>query len=76
MKDRRFLKIWKFENAPEEYKKLSQNGGDEDWIVFMPDGFDEENEFPYFLDEGTYFACFIVEDYEVKGGKIRIGAHS
>lgn len=30
------IKIWSFRHAPEEYRKLSTNGGDEDWLVLIP----------------------------------------
>lgn len=29
-------KVWDWKNAPEDLKRLSQNGGDEDWLVFVP----------------------------------------
>lgn len=25
--------VWRFEDAPDDLKKLSNNGGDEDWLV-------------------------------------------
>lgn len=28
--------VWRFEEAPEEYRRLSDNGGDEDWLVLVP----------------------------------------
>lgn len=30
------MKVWVFRDAPEELKKLSTNGGDEDWLVEVP----------------------------------------
>jgi len=30
------LKIWRFDTAPDIYKSLSINGGDEDWLVLIP----------------------------------------
>lgn len=35
------ITIWRFEDAPEMYQRLSTNGGDEDWIVVYPEGEDE-----------------------------------
>lgn len=29
------IKIWRFKDAPEIYRNLSTNGGDEDWVVVM-----------------------------------------
>lgn len=33
--------VWKFHDAPQELRDLSQNGGDEDWLVELPPGWDE-----------------------------------
>jgi hypothetical protein len=33
--------VWKFDEAPIELQNLSTNGGDEDWIVELPPGFEE-----------------------------------
>jgi len=30
------IKIWPWKTAPKKYKKLSDNGGDEDWVVYVP----------------------------------------
>ena len=30
------IKVWPFEIAPKEYRDLSQNEGDEDWVVLVP----------------------------------------
>jgi hypothetical protein len=37
------IKIWRFYEAPEKYRKLSTNGGDEDWIAFVPFEMAEED---------------------------------
>lgn len=29
--------VWRFYDAPEEYRALSGHGGDEDWLAFVPD---------------------------------------
>lgn len=29
------ITVWHFHHAPEELKKLSDNGGDEDWLVLV-----------------------------------------
>lgn len=28
-----FAHVWRFADAPEWYKNLSHNGGDEDWVI-------------------------------------------
>ncbi len=30
------IQIWNFDDAPKEYKDMSENGGDEDYIAFIP----------------------------------------
>lgn len=30
--------VWEFDKAPQELKDLSRNGGDEDWVVYVPAG--------------------------------------
>ena len=37
-----YIKIYRFEDAPEELKMLSTNGGDEDWIVIIPPSLQDE----------------------------------
>lgn len=35
-------KVWRFHDAPEELRRMSTNGGDEDWIVEIPPGADAD----------------------------------
>lgn len=30
------VQVWKWDQAPEEWKKLSTHGGDEDWLALVP----------------------------------------
>ena len=68
------IQLWRYGDAPKEYQDLSEHGGDEDWIAFMPDSF--SYGWPLFLDEGTSFGCCSVSEHKVEGGTIRIGAHA
>jgi len=70
----RMIKIWKFEDAPMEYQKLSTNGGDEDWIAFIPK--ELAGEYIGFLEVGNEFAVCNKEEYRVDGGIIIIGSHA
>lgn len=38
MKPNTCINVWRFDDAPAAYKKLSDHGGDEDWVVFIPAG--------------------------------------
>jgi len=71
------IRIWKFDDAPEELQALSQNGGDEDWIALIPPKL--ANEWIPFLEQGTSFGCCSVREYEhpeLPGYKVRIGSHA
>ena len=41
--------VWKFYDAPKQLRALSTNGGDEDWLVELPPGW-EENGTPYWIE--------------------------
>lgn len=66
--------VWRFEDAPEHYKALSTNGGDEDWVAFVPGSLDEH--YIGWLEVGSSFGCWDVSRYVVDGGSVRIGSHS
>lgn len=71
------IRIWRWEDSPEELKALSNHGGDEDWVALIPPKL--VNEYIGFLEEGTSFGYCSVSEHshpELPGYKIRIGAHS
>jgi hypothetical protein len=70
----KMIKVWKFEDAPKEYQDLSTNGGDEDWIAFVPSEFSDD--WISWLQTGTPFGCCDVEEINVLGGTIHIGCHA
>jgi hypothetical protein len=72
--DDKTIKVWRFEGAPREYRDLSTNGGDEDWIAFIPSALAEE--YIGWLESGSSFGCCCVDEYKVEGGVICIGCHS
>ena len=41
---------WTWEDAPQEYKKLSGHGGDEDWVVTLPKSLHKSRYIPGFTD--------------------------
>jgi hypothetical protein len=76
------IKIWRFEDAPKEYQKLSTNGGDEDWLALMPNKFNG-GDIPIFLQEwqeGMAFGYCNVDEYKIKIKnkiyKVIIGSHA
>ena len=71
------IQVWQYEDAPDEYKWKSVNGGDEDWIAFIPQEYlDKNGDWIPWATEGSPFGCFCVDEIEVKGGKLLIGSHS
>lgn len=73
------IKIWKFEDAPEQLRERSTNGGDEDWVALIPPYL--KDEWLGFLESGTSFGCCDVDEILIPAGKykgyeLRIGSHS
>jgi len=67
--------LWCWKDAPEEYKKLSGHGGDEDWVIFIPK--DMAGWSP-FLIMGDYLTGFgWLDSHELDSGDwVIICAHS
>lgn len=68
--------VWRFEDAPEKYSKLSGHGGDEDWLAFVPNSL--KDEWIPWLESGpsSGFGCCDVSEHPVDGGIVYIGAHA
>lgn len=70
-----YIAVWRFEDAPKAFQALSTNGGDEDWIAFIPDGF--PGGVPYWMgDSADRGWCNIADWYDVEGGRVVIGSHA
>lgn len=70
------IQIWAWEDAPPILKKLSDNGGDEDWLAIVP---------PHLAEqciqwlEVPSFGCCCVDEYEhpwLDGYVVRVGCHA
>lgn len=69
------IKVWRFEGAPEEYKKLSEHGGDEDWVALIPPHYTAE--YIGWMDPGGSFGYCKIYEYQLENGfVVRIGAHA
>lgn len=66
--------VWRFEDAPEEFRKLSQHGGDEDYLAVMPA--DYNGYTPMWLEYGSFGVCDIEQHILEDGRRVFIGAHS
>lgn len=75
-KEKEAIWVWRFEDAPEEYRKMSNNGGDEDWLAVVPPSFLKELWIPW-LQEGSPFGVCDVQIYTLETGhQVYIGSHS
>lgn len=84
--------VWRFHEAPEKYQALSCNGGDEDWLAFVPlypfdgddapvgtrlrDGDDFHSPYLSWASAGTPFGVCCVDTFRVEGGWVLIGSHA
>lgn len=70
----KMIRVWRWEDAPEEYRKLSTAGGDEDWVAVLPAVMKDQH---IGWLEGDAFGACDVDTYELPDGRVvKIGAHS
>lgn len=65
--------VWPFDKAPPAYQALSQNGGDEDWLAFVPRQY--EDQYIHWLQSPSFGCCDIAE-HKVVNGTVYIGSHA
>ncbi len=69
------IKVWRFHEAPEEFKTLSGHGGDEDWVALIPK--ELAGDYYPWMESGSPFGCCDVSEHVLDNGDVvRIGAHS
>jgi hypothetical protein len=73
MHDALEIRVWRFRDAPEDLQALSTNGGDEDWLAFVPDHL--ADQWIGWLESGGSFGCCDVDEFPIRGGVVRIGSH-
>lgn len=69
----RAILVWAFEDAPEELRALSNNGGDEDWLALVP--MDYGTDYVSWIESGP-FGCCGVDKIETEFGLVFIGSHA
>lgn len=68
--------VWAFDKAPPELRALSEHGGDEDWLVYVPAGLKGfEPEWPPAWLENLACCCVDVHRLD-DGALVYIGAHA
>jgi hypothetical protein len=71
----RTIQVWRWEDAPAEYRALSPHGGDEDWVARIPPRFTDT--WIGWMEPGTPFGCCDVSEHpQPDGSLVRIGAHA
>jgi hypothetical protein len=70
------LQLWLFEEAPEKYRMLSENGGDEDWVMFVPDRLEDHRKVVRLIDSTAFDSGCAPEEHDVDGGIVYIGCHA
>ena len=72
IEDSKMIRVWYFDDAPKQYRDLSTNGGDEDWLALVPKDYKRN---PLWLEFGTFGVCSI-DSYECADGTVYIGCHA
>ena len=73
------IKVWRWEDAPEELRSLSPHGGDEDWVALIPPSFEFVTGDTYigWMQSGGPFGCSDISEHKLPDGSIvKIGAHA
>ncbi len=68
------IKVWRWRDAPEDYRALSRHGGDEDWVALIPKGY--LGGPPEWAESGTPFGHCDVSQHFTNDGMVLIGAHA
>lgn len=68
------IQVWRFSDAPSEYRTLSENGGDEDWVALVPKS--PAYEYVSWLEPGSPFGWCNVEIHDIGEFWIAIGCHA
>ena len=66
------IRVWPFYEAPPEFRSLSEHGGDEDFVAFVPT---ELSPSPL-MDMVERMAICDCSEHRVAGGVVLIGAHA
>jgi hypothetical protein len=72
--DPMMIRVWRFDDAPEEFRELSGHGGDEDWLAVVPGPL--ADEYIGWLDHGPFGCCDISRHPLSDGSIVYIGAHA
>lgn len=70
-----FIQVYPWVNAPQSLRDLSDNGGDEDWVVVLPPGMSENRSWYFWLQKMD--TCDSPQEYVLQDGwVVVIGSHA
>lgn len=69
------ITVWRFADAPAEWRALSPHGGDEDWLALVPAVLGG-SWIPWLEDGGPFGRCEVSIHLLSDGSRIYIGAHA
>lgn len=72
------IKIWRWRDAPQAYRDLSEHGGDEDYVMLVPADYGWDHLVDLLGDRhGSAIGCCSVHRHELPcGSTLYIGAHA
>lgn len=70
----RMIRVWRFQDAPQELRDISEHGGDEDWLAVVPPALAEA--WIGWLEHGEFGACETTKHTQIDGSVVYIGAHA
>lgn len=72
-----YIKVWRFDEAPQELQDLSEHGGDEDYLMLVPASWKSWWPDANIHLAGSAFGCCSVSTHKLTDGSIvYIGAHA
>ena len=66
--------IWKFKDAPHYYRELSELGGNEVWLMYVPAALEKEWLVEFITQAGEPFGERAIHRYPLSGAMVYIGA--
>lgn len=76
--DATMIKVWRWADAPDNLRRLSRHGGDEDWVVYVPAAVARSREWEW-LPQWVLRTDACLDPQEIKrrgGARVYIGAHA
>ena len=73
--ENRTIQVWRWEDAPEDFRQMSKYGGDEEWVALVPPALAGER-IGWIGEGGTPFGQHVQRKALADGSELCIGAHA